>query len=105
MGHSHPRGPATTLGTATGTAMGMAAGTAVVPCPSGAYDLRRSQLLALRGTGAGTFPLGTPPILGVFWGSQDPPAPHGLPGGQGEAGRRQTHQEERKSDWGRPERG
>lgn len=69
-----------------GTAMGMAAGTATVPCVSGAYNLRRgdsSQLLALLGTGVGTFPLGTPPLLGVFWGSQDPPAPHGLPGGQG----------------------
>lgn len=94
------RGPATTLGTATGTAMGMAVGTAVVPCTPGAYGLRRgdsSQLLALRGTGVGTFPLGTPPLLGVFWGSQDPPAPHGLPGGQGGAGRRQRHQEEMKS--------
>lgn len=85
-GHGHPRGQATTLGTATGTAMGTAVGTAVVPCTSGAYDLRRgdgSQLLALRGTGVGTFPLGTPLLLGVFWGSQEPPAPHGLPGGQG----------------------
>lgn len=99
-GHGHPRGLATTLGTATGTAMGMAVGTAVVPCTPGAYGLRRgdgSQLLALRGTGVGTFPLGTPPLLGVFWGSQDPPAPHGLPGGQGGAGRRQRHQEEMKS--------
>lgn len=89
-GHGHPKGLATTLGTATGTATGMAVGT-VVPCTSGAYDLRRgdgSQLLALRGTGVGTFPMGTPPLLGVFRDSQDPPAPHGLPGGQRGAGRR-----------------
>lgn len=68
------------------TAVGMALGTAVVPCTSGAYDLCRgdgSQLLALLGTGVGTFPLGTSPLLRVFWGSQDPPAPHGLPGGPG----------------------
>lgn len=89
-GHGHPKGLATTLGTATGTATGLAVET-VVPCTSGAYDLRRgdgSQLLALRGTGVGTFPMGTPPLLGVFRDSQDPPAPHGLPGGQRGAGRR-----------------
>lgn len=85
-GHGHPRGPATTLGTATGTAMGVAVGTAVIPCTSGAYDLRCGagrQLLALGGRGWAQFPLGTPPLLGLFWGSQDPPVPHGLPGGQG----------------------
>lgn len=69
-----------------GTAMGVAVGTAVVPCTAGAYSLWRgdgSQLLALWGTRTGTFPLGTLPLLGVFWGRQDPHTPHGLPGGWG----------------------
>lgn len=60
----------------------------MVPCTLVAYSLRRrdsSQLLALRGTG--TFPLGTPLFLGVFWGTQDPHAPHGLLGGRGEGAR------------------
>lgn len=81
-GHVHPRGQATTLG----TAMGMAVGTAMVLCPLGAYSWQcgdGSWLLVLQGTGMGTFPLGTPPLLGVFWGGQDPHTSHGLPGGQG----------------------
>jgi len=75
-----PQGPATTLGTATGTALG----TAMVPCTPSAYSLQGrdgSQLLALWGTG--TFALSTLRLLGVFWGSQDPPTPRDLPGGRG----------------------
>lgn len=80
------------------------------PRGAGAYSLLHGEvgrLLALRGAGMGTVPpgpaggLGTPTLLGVFWGGQSPRMRHGLQGawGRKEGGEKRDERQQPRS-WG-----